>query len=71
MKKNLIIQKLTRNEGTTKFTKCPLKEGTKHVLKANEKELVIETSTINLLDTRGQIMMDDKEIKQIDFIIEV
>ena len=71
MKKNIIVQKLTRNEGTTKFTKCQLKEGKKYVIKADQKELIIETSNVNLLDTRGQIMMDDKEVKQIDFIIEV
>ena len=70
-KKDLVIQELSHNEGTKKFTTFPLKDGSRSVIKTETKELVTETSGINIMDTRGQILMDDREIKQIDLLIDV
>jgi hypothetical protein len=68
---NLIIQKLTNTEGTKKFTKFILKKEKKNVVKTETTQIVSETSQINLFDTRGQILMDDNEIEQMELIMQV
>jgi hypothetical protein len=68
---NLIIQKLTNTEGTKKFTKFILKKEKKNVVKTESTQIVTETSQINLFDTRGQILMDDNEIEQMELIMQV
>lgn len=68
---NLIIQKLSDTEGTKKFTKFQLKQSKKLVIQTETTQISQETSQINIYDTRGQILMDDKEIQQVDFIMQV
>jgi len=67
---NLIIQKLSNTEGTKKFTKFSLKQPKKVVLQTENTKIVKESSQINVYDTRGQVLMDEREIKQIELIME-
>jgi hypothetical protein len=67
----LIIQKLTNTEGTKNFTKFTLKQQKKNIVQTETTQLVTETSQINIYDTRGQILMDEKEIKQVELLMEV
>lgn len=69
--KDLVIQQLSHNEGTKKFTNLTLKPSSRSVVKTETKELVTETSGVSVMDTRGQVLMDDKEIGQIDVLIDV
>ncbi len=68
---NLIIQKLTHTEGTKKFTKFTLKAEKKNVIQTDTTQIIKESSQINIYDTRGQILMDEKEIKQVELLMEV
>lgn len=68
---NLIIQKLSDTEGTKKFTKFALKQPKKTVIQTEKTKIVKETSQINVYDTRGQVLMDERELKQMEFIMQV
>ena len=68
---NLIIQKLNNTEGTKNFTKFSLTQPKKTLIQTETTQIQKEISQINVFDTRGQILMDDREIKQVDLIMQV
>ena len=68
---NLIIQKLNNTEGTKKFTKFSLTQPKKTTIQTETTQIQKEISQINVFDTRGQILMDEREIKQVDLIMQV
>lgn len=67
----LVVKDSLENEGTTKFSCFKLKEGVKSTMKINGKTLVQGTLGISLFDTRGQIMMNQQEETQIDYLMQV
>ena len=67
----LVVKDSLENEGTTKFSCFKLKEGVKSTMKINGKTLVQGTLGISLFDTRGQIMMNQKEETQMDYLMQV
>jgi hypothetical protein len=71
LKQKLIIQSLDRNEGTTKYTKIVLKPSKKSLIDAGSRKIVIENSEIVLYDTRGQILMDEREVEQLNLMLNV
>ena len=71
VKQKLIIQSLDRNEGTTKYTKIVLKPSKKSLIDAGSRKIVIENSEIVLYDTRGQILMDEREVEQLNLMLNV
>ena len=46
-----------------------IKPGKKSLIDAGSRKLVIENSEIAVFDTRGQILMDEKEINQLNLLI--
>jgi hypothetical protein len=48
-----------------------LKQAKKNVIETDTTQIVKETSQINIYDTRGQILMDENEIKQVELIMDV
>lgn len=69
LKEKLIIKGLDLNEGTKKFTKAVIKEGKKSLISSGDCHLIIENSGIIAFDTRGQILMDQKESSQLELLI--
>ena len=67
----LIIHKMLGDTGTEKFTSIPLKKTSKTILNAGQKILLQKTSEINIIDTRGQVSLDDKEKGQLNVMIDV
>lgn len=58
------------NEGTKKFTKAIVKENKKSLISAGDRQIIIDNSGISVYDTRGQILMDEKETCQLDLLIQ-
>lgn len=67
----LLIKKLDANEGTTKFTKVEVQKAQKNILKAGGVSYEYKTSGICMYDTRGQILLDDKEKEALNIMIDV
>lgn len=60
---------LDQNEGTRRFTESVIKEGRKSLISAGDRRIIVETSSISAFDTRGQILMDSKEMNQLELQI--
>lgn len=67
---NLKIQELLHNEGTKKYTKIEIKKGIRNVMKTNDETYIYENSSINMIDTRGQILLDEKEKEKINLCLD-
>lgn len=70
LKRHLVIRKLSQNEGTEKFTCLPLKPSQMSTVQSGRQEYRYKTLGVNLFDTRGQILMNEKEKKQLSMVIE-
>eukprot|EP00743_Colponemidia_sp_Colp-15_P001379 GILK01001513.1.p1 GENE.GILK01001513.1~~GILK01001513.1.p1 ORF type:complete len:393 (-),score=67.46 GILK01001513.1:171-1289(-) len=66
----IIVKETDQNEGTLLYTSVPLKESTTRRADVISGEMYGGTSAIRVHDTRGQIWMDSKELKQLEFIIQ-
>lgn len=71
LEEKLIIKQLNANEGTTRFTKVEVQRPQKNILKAGGVSYEYKTSGINMFDTRGQILLDDKEKEALNMMMEV
>lgn len=67
----LIIQNKKSNEGTTKYSIFTLKEYISHVMMIQGRKAVRKNAGIRLMDTRGQIYLDQKEFAHMDLMISV
>ena len=67
----LVIKNKKGNEGTTKYSVFTLKEYISHVMVVQGKKAVRKNAGIRLMDTRGQIYLDDKEEAHIDLMMSV
>lgn len=67
----LLIQKLHSNEGTTKFSQVEIQRAQQNILKAGGVSYEYKTSGISMFDTRGQILLDDKEKEALNIMIDV
>ncbi|KAL4473840.1 hypothetical protein ABPG74_022704 [Tetrahymena malaccensis] len=70
IKKDFVIQTLHHNEGTKKLTSIPIKKGKHQLIETGNSTFTIENSSINCLDTRGQIFLSEQEMQQFNIIIE-
>ncbi len=66
----IIVKGEKQNEGTTLFSKVVLKPAQKKMHDTPLGKMESSTSSIVLHDTRGQIWMDEKELAQLDLIIQ-
>jgi hypothetical protein len=48
-----------------------LKPSKKSLIDAGSRKIVIENSEIVLYDTRGQILMDEREVEQLNLMLNV
>jgi len=69
LSKKIVVQNLDQNEGTKRFTESLIKEGKKSLISAGDRRIIVETSSISVFDTRGQILMDTKEMNQLELQI--
>jgi len=71
LQEQLVIKKHFNNEGTVKFTKVQIKKPQKNILTAGGTTYEYKQSGINMFDTRGQILLDDKETEAMNIMIDV
>jgi hypothetical protein len=67
----LIIKSKKGNEGTTKYSIFTLKEYISHVMMIQGRKAVRKNAGIRLMDTRGQIYLDQREFAHMDLMISV
>ena len=60
------MKNLDQNEGTKRFTETKIKEGKKSLISAGDRRIIVENRSISVFDTRGQILMDSKEMNQLE-----
>ena len=67
---NIKIANLTHNEGTRRYTKIPIKKPNKNEFVIDGRKYVYDDSGINLIDTRGQILLDNNEEEKINIMMD-
>ena len=67
----LEIKNLKHNEGTKKYTKVQIKPLDRNVMSTENQTFIYESSAVNLIDTRGQILLDDREAEKMSLCLEV
>lgn len=71
LEKKLIIKQLSGNEGTTKYTRVQVKQPRSYVLKSAGMSYEYKVSGIDMYDTRGQILLDDREKEALNIMMDV
>lgn len=67
----LLIKRLSGNEGTTKFTKIEVKPPKTNVVKSGGISYEYKVSGISMFDTRGQVLLNEKEREALNLMLEV
>jgi hypothetical protein len=62
---------LKHNEGTKKYTKVQIKALDRNVMSTENQTFIYESSAVNLIDTRGQILLDACEAEKMSLCLEV
>lgn len=71
LENKLIIKRLSGNEGTIRYTKVQVKPPNTNVLRSGGISYEYKVSGIEMYDTRGQILLNDKEKEALRIMMEV